>query len=274
MNDCDIERLADDVVAAYGQSTPPVDLRNIAGEEGIELAEGDYGEDFHGRIEYLSEVEAFAIYHPRLECARYPGRVRFSIAHELGHYFIPAHREVLLTGACHNSDDCFLGGSSVEKEADKFASALLVPSVELRRLVGARKFLTLAQILELADRCQASAQATAFRYTRFTEEPHIAIVSQNGRILYHFASEEAEAIGFRWLGNRNVPMSCATRRAGMAPVGGGIVEGASGSENWFSSRRASAELWEEAIRLGTTDLVLTLLSWQDYEPNYEQEDDN
>ena len=273
MNDCDIERLADDVVSAYGQNTPPVNLINIAEEEGIALAEGEYGEDFHGRIEYLREVETFAIYHPRLDRARYPGRVRFSIAHELGHYFIPAHREVLLSGTSHNSDDSFQGGG-VENEADKFASALLVPSVELQRLVGARKFLALAQILELADRCQASAQATAFRYTRFTEEPHIAIVSQNGRILYHFASEEAEAIGFRWLGNRNVPTNCATRRAAITAIGDGIVEGTASSEDWFSSRRASAQLWEEAIRLGRTDLVLTLLSWQDYSPYSEMEDDN
>jgi hypothetical protein len=209
-------------------------------------------------------VEAFVIYHPVIAQSRYPGRVRFSIAHELGHYFIPPHRQLLLTGLSHNSEDCFRGQSDVEKKADVFASALLIPGVELKRLMQSRRFLTLRQLLELADRCKASAQATAFRYTRFTEEPHLALVSENGRVLYQFASEEAEAIGFRWLGKREVPANCPTRKAALKVSSEGIVEGAVKSEEWFSERKAQADLWEEAIRLGSTNLVLTLLSWQDY----------
>ena len=260
MNEAQIEGLADDVVAAFG-ITVPIDLNRIAREEGILLAEGDYGEEFHGRIEYLAEVDAFVVYHPRCLSNHYPSRVRFSICHELGHFYIPHHREILLSGKAHYSLEGFRHKNDIERQADIFAAALLIPTRLLREKLGRRGFLSLSQILGLADDCKASAQATAFRYTRFAKEPHLALVSENGKVLYGFASDEARAWGYWRLRDIAVPEASPTSRASAAS---GIVEDKTVVANWFPELGKHAELWEEAVQLGSSTRVLTLLSWSNY----------
>lgn len=260
MTETQIEGLADEVIAAFGLSAP-IDLERIALEERIQLAEGDYGEEFHGRIEYLAEVETFVVYHPRFHTNHYPSRVRFSISHEFGHFYLPHHREILLKGRAHYSLEGFRHKNAIEREADTFAAALLIPTRLLKERMGRRGFLSLSQILTLADDCKASAQATAFRYTRFTKEPHLALVSENGNVLYGFASEEARAWGFWRLRDFTVPEGSATLRT-TATIG--IVEDKTEVGIWFPERGTHAELWEEAVQLGNSTRVLTLLSWSNY----------
>lgn len=260
MTDSQIESVADEVVAAFGLSAP-IDLERIAQDEGIQLAEGDYGDEFHGRIEYLAEVGAFVIYHPRYLTSQYPSRVRFSISHEFGHFYIPHHREILLSGKSHYSLEGFRHKNAVERQADTFAAALLIPARLLKEKMGRRGFLSLSQILGLADECKASAQATAFRYTKFTREPHLALVSEYGKVLYGFASEEARAWGYWNLRDFAVPECSPTSRATDTR---GIVEGKTEVGIWFPDRGTHAELWEEAVQLGSSNRVLTLLSWSNY----------
>ncbi|SUS07210.1 conserved hypothetical protein [uncultured Defluviicoccus sp.] len=260
MRDDEIEALADSVLSLYRLS-PPVDLVKLAKDEGVELVEGDFGSDFHGRIEYLQDERVFAIYHPGITSEIFPGRVRFTIAHELGHYFIPAHRDVLLKVLVHDSDEDFRTGSSIEKQADRFAAALLLPGKLLKEKMGRKGFLSLAEIKAVASNCCTSLQAAAFRYTQFTTEPHLAIVSEDRKILYYFASEEAQALGFAGLGNRLVPENSPTVHASSDPLRA-LKEGATSSEAWFSERYKRADLWEEAVSLGYSGRALTLLSWQ------------
>ena len=260
MTDPQIEVLADEVVAAFGLTTP-IDLERIAREEGIELAEGDYGEEFHGRIEYLAEVGAFVVYHPCIVTGQYPSRVRFSIAHEFGHFYIPHHRDILLKGQAHYSQEGFRSKNMVERQADTFAAALLIPTKILKERMGRRGFLSLAQILALAEECRASVQATAFRYTRFTKEPHLALVSENGKVLYGFASEQARFWGFGSLRDIPVPDGSPTTKA---PGVSGIQEAKTNVKTWFPGKENNAELWEEAVQLGSSKRVLTLLFWVNF----------
>ena len=260
MRDDEIDALADSVLSLY-QLSLPVDLAKLAEDEGVQLVEGEFGPDFHGRIEYLSDERVFAIYHPGIASEIFPGRVRFTIAHELGHYFIPEHRDVLLKSLVHDSDEDFRPGSNIEKQADRFAAALLLPSKFLKEKMGRKGFLSLVEIKAIASICCTSLQAAAFRYTQFTTEPHLAIVSEDRRILYYFASEEAQALGFAGLGNRLAPENSPTVHAASDPLKA-IKEGATNSEAWFSERYKRADLWEEASSLGYNGRVLTLLSWQ------------
>jgi len=261
LTDHQVEQLADEVLSAFGQLHLPVDINQITREEGIELADGDFDDDFHGRIEYLVEVGTFVIYYPSLSFNQYPARCRFSIAHELGHYYIPVHREMLMTGCSHYSTEGFTHKDAIERQADTFAAALLIPSAELKRRMGKRGFLGLHHILTLADDCNASIQATAFRYTRFAKEPHLAFVSENDKVLYCFASEEARAMGYRTLRCQTVPADSATKKAVSSLK---IEEGKTESQFWFPEHRSNAELWEESVRLGNSTKVLTVLSWVNY----------
>jgi hypothetical protein len=263
LNDLEIEDLAEYVLSTYRLKVP-VDLEYICSEEGILLAQGHYSSSFHGRIEFLPDDNVFVIYYPEPTHEQYPGRVRFSLSHELGHYFIEEHRRIIQEQRVHNSIGAFTSvGDRIENEADKFASALLIPAFAVETAVGSRRFLDLAAILVLANKCQASAQATAFRYVRLAQEPCLAIVSRNGKILYSFSSDEADAQGFKWLGNRDVPEKSAATRCMNSQTSGILADNAH-TVDWFSERRAAAKLWEESVHLGKSGYVLTLLTWSDF----------
>ncbi|HEV7514473.1 MAG TPA: ImmA/IrrE family metallo-endopeptidase [Candidatus Acidoferrum sp.] len=269
MEDWQIEVLAQEVLDAYRQNEPPVDLELLAREERIELIEGDFPDEFHGQIEYIREFGKFVIYYPRLATARSRGRVRFSICHEFGHYFIEQHRRMLVSGLTHQSEG-FRTKSPVERQADRFASALLFPKRAVEQRMGKDGVLTLGRILDLANRCEGSAQAAAFRYVTLAEEPCIAVVSRGRDVQYSFHSDEAKARGFGFFGNKLVPHACpAARTLGQPP--GAIIEGPVSSFDWFSSRRQTADMWEEAVRLGKGETILSILSWRHYTASSDDE---
>jgi len=239
----------------------PIDLDKIIRSEGnIRPRPADYGDKFDGRIEYIPDKKIFILYHP----AVISPRVRFSIAHELGHFYIPEHRKLLLTGKSHNSKPGFISDKGLEREADEFASHLLVPENYLNKLICKRTFLTLKDLLELANELQVSATAMAIRYTKMTPEPCAVILSQNGQHKFYLASEEMEYNGFQWRGRKDIPWDSASAEAAKNQGSGKVFEKASDSDVWFSKRKRECEIWEEAFPLGYTGLVLTMLS----DPSY------
>lgn len=239
----------------------PIDLDKIIRSEGnIRPRPANYGAKFDGRIEYISDKKIFILYHP----AVISPRVRFSIAHELGHFYIPEHRNLLLTGKSHNSKSGFISDKRLEREADEFAAYLLVPERYLNKLIAKRTFLTLKDLLQLANELQVSATAMAIRYTRMTPEPCAVILSQDGQQKFYLASEEMEYTGFQWRGRKDIAWDSATAEAAKNQGSGEVFEKESNSDVWFSSRKGRCEIWEEAFPLGYTGLVLTMLSDTSY----------
>lgn len=119
--------LTRDVLQTHERLSLPVDPFAIAKDEDIQLAPGDYGDGFDARIEFVPEAKRFVIYYRGEGTGRPKGRVNFSIAHELGHFFLPHHRELLLAGDMHNSKSDFRSTQRREQEADAFAANLLMP---------------------------------------------------------------------------------------------------------------------------------------------------
>ena len=254
-----IERVANAVLNEHDCDAPPIDVFVIARAEGIELAAGNYGEDFCGRIEFHSSVGKFLLFYPDLTEDQYPARVRFSVAHELGHYFLDQHRELLIRGAAHNSTSDFICEDQLEREADEFAAALLIPGALLKRRLTKRSFMTLAEILQTAQDCHSSATSAAIRYAQCTTEACIVVVSERDKILFWVPSEEAAAIGFKFLTKeRRVPIGSPT--ANIRAVHREVRGGTSSSRQWFPMRAVEVDLWEEAYTLGRTGRILTLLA--------------
>ncbi len=88
-------------------------------------------------MEYHRSRNRFLLlYNTKYDAYLLPGqhhpRTRFSIAHELGHYFLEPHRAYLRrTGKSHPSKGEFLSDRTIEMEADAFAAGLLMPSALL-----------------------------------------------------------------------------------------------------------------------------------------------
>ena len=254
----EVKQIIDDL---HKDKTLPIDLDSIIQSEEIRPRPGNYGDNFGGRIEYIPEKNIFLLYHP----AVISPRVRFSIGHELGHFYIPEHRKLLLAGKCHNSKPGFVSHKRLENEADEFAANLLVPEDYLLKLSQKRKFLTLKDLLELANELKVSATAMAIRYVKTTADRCAVILSQNGQQKFYWPSEEMGHIGFEWRGRQDIPLDSATAEAAQNQGSGKIFEKASDSDIWFSRRIKECEIWEEAFPLGYTGLVLTMLADQSYE---------
>lgn len=252
------ETLADDVLDAHEIEQAPVDVFGIATRENISLCPvTKCSSDFWGRIEYHTEVNRFLLYYPdNLDAAE--TRVRFSIAHELGHFFIPEHREVLMSGKTHNSQPGFICDEPMEREADAFAAALLIPSILLKKKMARDSLLTLEQVLAVAKECNASRECSAIRYTKFTEEPCVVVISENGVVKYGISSDEAHAMGY-WISKGSKIPTCSATSSAESTTN--ISEKKFCSKTWFPASFREIDMWEESVSLGYGGLILTLLSW-------------
>ena len=256
----DIEDLTSEIRKATAQPGPPVDLMAIAKEEGILLAPGNYGDEFDGRIEFHRGPGRFILFYPERRLGRSQRRIRFSVAHELGHYYIPSHRDLLVMGQSHYSKSGFICDNRLEREADFFAAALLLPRTVLKDFCLRKEFYTLKEIVELANEWETSITSAAIRYVQWTPECCGLVLSQDNQIRFYIASDDAAHRGFEWLGRKEVPARTETIKAGCQQGSGQVFEGRSHTETWFSYRRASCKVWEEAFPLGYTRLVLTMLT--------------
>ena len=142
----------------------PVDVRQIALEYSKRFSDPilDIIEApvpcFEGALAPLKKRGGWAIlYNPGIRSA---GRINYTLGHEWGHYL--CHRQQSPAGfECGESD--VLGGSrQQEREADKFASYLLMPLTDFRAQVGAQR-MTLDLLKHCADRYDVSLTAAALK---------------------------------------------------------------------------------------------------------------
>ena len=126
------------------------------------------------------------------------GFQRFSIAHELGHYFL-GHADTVFHGGktTHESQAGFGSREQIELEADHFAAGLLMPSDLFEQEAGKHSD-GLAAIEKVAERCQASITSAAIRYAGLTDAAVAIIISTGSSIDYCFTSRSLHGIrGYR-----------------------------------------------------------------------------
>jgi Zn-dependent peptidase ImmA (M78 family) len=144
---------------------------------------------------------------------------RFSIAHELGHYFLPGHIDaVFADGNIHQSRADFNCADKYEIEADHFAARLLMPnslfSSALRRAGEG-----LAAVEQLAAICETSLTATAIRYTQCSHDSVAIVVSTGQHIDYCFMSKSLRELkGLDWIRkNQPLPIGSPTHALSTQP---------------------------------------------------------
>jgi Zn-dependent peptidase ImmA (M78 family) len=117
---------------------------------------------------------------------REPGRRRFAIAHEIGHWQMHRKQSYLL--ACTDEDMLArYGASPLEVEASVFAGSLLMPdNLFIERVNGRRP--TPNVINDLCDYFGTTLTATALRYVETSNDYYIFVLSENNRIRWWRAS--------------------------------------------------------------------------------------
>lgn len=208
------------------------------------------------------------------------GFQNFSVAHELGHYYLPGHVEAVIQGeqGTHVSRAGFNSGDRYEAEADRFAAGLLMPRHLFFPAIETAGT-GLAAIERLADLCLTSLHATAIRYTQCTRDPIAIVVSRGGVIDHCFMSEALkQTSGIDWLKKREgLPRNTATFRFNQEQGRidrGERVEETSNLQHWFGGRR-SIQVSEDVVGLGKYGKTLTVLyDIEIPEPEEEEDEEN
>lgn len=206
------------------------------------------------------------------------GYERFSIAHELGHYFLPGHVDaVLAEGKVHESRAGFASEDRYEREADDFAAGLLMPK-SLFVPALSRAGTGLDAVDRLHTLCKTSLTATAIRIAQLTRDPMAVVVSMGKQVDYCFMSDELkEYRGIDWIRKRQLlSQGSATFEFNQDPdnvLDGKRVKAESDLQDWFGGNR-SVEIREDVVGLGAYGKTLTVLHEIDLPDGEDDEGDS
>lgn len=183
------------------------------------------------------------------------GRIRFTQAHELGHYIL--HRLKRDEFKCSSDDMLSWEDKNIEAEADLFASFLLMPLNDFRNQ------LTTSVDFEVLRHCAmrygVSLTAAALKWIQCTEESAVLILSCDGFMKWAFPSATARKNGafFRTRnGAVEIPAGSLAASLTIAQERQGVELPAS---LWFPHADRSASVREMKIQSEKYEYTMTLL---------------
>lgn len=201
----------------------------------------------HGIIGYRRDIQE-------------PGRIAFTIAHELGHWELHhRHNQAL---ACTAGDIAAYKGTGIEQEANAFAAELLMPTPMLAP--GLRYASATVQVArKVATTYETSLTAAAIRVVELIDQPALVILSEHNRVKWvvrspkarpYFTVQRGDAIS-----DEALAWNCLTEIDELEqPI---PVEACA----WFARDHNAHRLavWEQSAALGDYDLVLSIVSFDE-----------
>lgn len=249
------------VLRDYNQLSPPIDPFGIAKAAGIYVAAMNTQEQ--GVSGYFQRVGGvFGIQYS--STLPNEGFIRFTVAHELGHYFISGHAEQLFQNGdgVHKSYGEFTSDDRLERQANIFASALLMPHDHFIKEMW-RGDADLDGIIRLAELFKTSLTATTIKYACCAEIPFAMIMSSGQTVEYCIMSEALKnGPHMRWAKkgdalskqtatfrlNERISTDAACKR----------LDGECSLDDWFEDA-PDVTMTEEALNLGTYGKTLTVI---------------
>ena len=224
-------------VAAEHSPALPVQPEVIARANHLTMSFGRYGDAFDGMLECRRGRFHIFCNLERVEWRESP-RARFTLGHELGHFYIDEHRNALAAGRSqpHPSQCEYKSRNLVEQEADFFAGRLLMPEAPFRR-EAERAGRGLAGIILLTEKFQTSVTSTAIRYAELDLVPCTVIKWNPDGFGWKWLSTATFRARYRKTIERvsDLPQDSATARAlrgGSLPATGFFENGSTASA-WF-----------------------------------------
>lgn len=151
-----IENTSEEILNKLNIKNIPVQVEEIASKLQIKISRAP-SKDFSG---LLIRKDGHALIGVNDNEA--PVRQRFTIAHELGHFFLHPRKDTFVDYRDNKKD---IMRTAVEKQANMFAAALLMPRTllekDFRTLI--KKGFGEAELMFLADKYQVSEDAMKFR---------------------------------------------------------------------------------------------------------------
>lgn len=239
----------------------PVVVDDIAASVGAQLGWSDHIVEvgkanipgFEGGLFYIEERAGWVLlYNENITSA---GRIRFTKAHELGHYLL--HREQQTEFRCTQGDMLhWSGDANVEMQADEFASHLLMPLTHFREGLGDGA-VDFHQLGDKSDTFGVSLTAAALRWVKSTAASAVLILSKDGFMDWAVPSDRALKNGafFRTKASPCEIPGASLTAAGTTERGGQQV----GAAVWFPHADSAAKLKELTIVCDNYGSTLTIL---------------
>lgn len=177
------------------------DLNLIAKSEDIKIIYDHYNRSFEG-MTVCEEADFFIHIDLDSISTKDNPRSRFTLAHELGHAIIDEHRLGLLTGELEPHSSFFLLGESkslIEKEADYFASCILMPWPEF--LEVSKKFsrpFTINSIKQIASQFNVSILAALIRFVDYGSHPIFVVYCKENKVVWYSKSNDFPSWAYKF----------------------------------------------------------------------------
>lgn len=258
-----LTRVLDTFHEAHGGSRYPVDVEKLAlgcaelfqwPDPIVEVKAADIP-GFDGGLFKDTESQRWLLLYN--SSVRSVGRVRFTQAHELGHYVL--HRQAREMFQCSAEDmlNWAQDEKDIEAQADKFASHLLMPLHDFREQLPDQ--VDLEVLGHCATRYGVSLTAAVLKWLEGTDQKAVIVHSRDGYMNWSWSSEAALGAG-AFFKTRRVPVplpsdSLAADSSIQHEKVGKLVP----AKVWFE--HADKETWLREMKLSSTrhDLILTLL---------------
>lgn len=143
-----IEEITSEILLKNDMYTIPVDVIMLANNNEIKVYEANLPKEVSGAIRYNNGAYEILVNENDVDA-----RKRFTVAHELGHYFL--HLDMLKESDVHidilyRTELKNVAEREREKEADYFAGALLMNRTLLERLRNNNDIAELAEIFDVS----------------------------------------------------------------------------------------------------------------------------
>ncbi len=194
-------------------------------------------------------------------------RGRFTLAHELGHYFLDEHRLGLKYGLLepHASFHNLNQKSLIEIEADYFAGCLLMPQHKFRKHSGGKKF-SLDTIINLSKSFQASVPSTIIRFAEIGTHEICAVVSKDGIVQWYAKSNDFPNWTHRFKKGERLPANTVVGEYFTMPNRKFTEIEKVDADSWFlppkDDNRAYRQMYEQCYYSDSYGYVVSLL-WFD-----------
>lgn len=265
-----ISAYAAKLAAEVGLKKFPFDPIHAARELGIEVMPST---DMQGASGAILLNEEPVILHPETLSR---GLLNFTLGHEIGHYYISGHVEIILKdGGKHFSKGHVFASKkpAIELEADYFSANFLMPKRNTKDLLETQK-IGLGGVLQLHKTAQTSITSSAIRATQCDPYPiAVILVEQGGRVNFSFRSTSfRSAVPGRHLSKGAlIPTDSAAYKMSMDDdiAAGERATQTRSSYEWFGE--GSRRLDVETYHLGKYGTIVVLTGEEKWEDDEEEE---
>ncbi|MGQ9848057.1 MAG: ImmA/IrrE family metallo-endopeptidase [Bacteroidales bacterium] len=193
-----------------------------------------------------------------------PGMKRFTIAHEMGHFFLSKDSKINRHGCSYDSLGNYYENKNHEVEANKFATEFLMHKPWFSRFIKNIP-VCMDLIKKISEEFQVSVTSAAIRYAEIGQYPTAVIMSKNNLVQWSFINDyfpckylpvgtpvPKESNAWDYFNNNKLSDE----------------EDLILAKKWFKSDfrcNQSTYFYEQSISIPVTDSVLTILWESEYE---------